>query len=177
LQASRLFTAYFAQKLASEPGITVVSPDIGGVKRAERFRQALGRLMDRELNSAYLEKARAKGMMHGGHLIGDVAGCAVIIDDLISTGGTLLHAAKACRESGVKNVYAAASHGVFVGDASRLLSGAELDQVVVTDTIPPFRLDPELARRKLVILSAAPLFAEAIQRLHTGGSLAELLEV
>ena len=177
LEATKLFAAHFASLLKNAPQITVVSPDIGGMKRAERFRQALGRALNRELNVAFLEKARAKGVMRTGRLVGEVAGAAIIIDDLISTGGTLLHAAAACRENGAEKVYAAASHGIFVGDANRLLSGTELDQVVVTDTIPPFRLDPELAGRKLTVLSAAPLFAEAIHRIHSGGSLVELLEI
>jgi ribose-phosphate pyrophosphokinase len=125
---------------------------------------------------AFLEKARAKGVMRAGRLIGEVGGHAIIVDDLISTGGTLLHAAAACREGGAEKVYAAASHGIFVGTADRLLSGTELDQVVVTDTIPPFRLDPELARNKLVVLTVAPLFAEAIRRIHSGDSLVDLLE-
>ncbi len=88
-----------------------------------------------------------------------------------------MHAAAACRESGATKVHAAATHGVFVGKANNLLSGTVLDRVVVTDTIPAFRLDPDLARNKLTVLSAAPLFAEAIRRIHTGGSLVELLEV
>ena len=177
LEATKLFAAHFASLLKEEPQITVVSPDIGGMKRAERFRQALGRALNREPNVAFMEKARAKGVMRSGRLVGDVAGHAIIVDDLISTGGTLLHAAEACRESGAKKVYAAASHGIFVGNANRLLSGTELDKIVVTDTIPPFRVDPELSRNKLVVLSAAPLFAEAIRRIHTGGSLVELLEI
>jgi ribose-phosphate pyrophosphokinase len=176
LEAAKLFVAHFAARLGAEP-VTVVSPDIGGVKRAERFRQALGRAVNRELGAAFLEKARAKGVMRGGKLVGDVAGAAIVIDDLISTGGTLLHAAAACREHGATKVYAAATHGVFTGGAVRLFSGAELDQVVVSDTIPPFRLDPEAARGKLVVLSAAPLFAEAIRRIHGGGSLVELMEI
>ena len=176
LEATKLFVAHFTALLGGESRITVVSPDIGGVKRAERFRLALGRTLNREPNAAFLEKARAKGVMRGGKLVGDVAGAAIIIDDLISTGGTLLHAATACRENGATKVYAAATHGVFTGGANRLLSGAELDQVVVTDTIPPFRLDPELVRRKLKVVSVAPLFAEAIRRIHEGDSLVELLE-
>jgi ribose-phosphate pyrophosphokinase len=147
------------------------------MKRAERFRQALGRALNRELNVAFMEKARAKGVMRAGRLTGEVAGHAIIVDDLISTGGTLLHAAAACRESGATRVHAAATHGVFVGNANNLLSGTVLDSVVVTDTIPPFRLDPELARNKLVVLSAVPLFAETIRRIHAGGSLVELLEI
>ena len=177
LEATKLFVAHFASLLKDESRITVVSPDIGGMKRAERFRQALGRALNRELNVTFMEKARAKGAMRAGRLIGEVAGCAIIVDDLISSGGTLLHAATACRESGATKVHAAATHGVFVGSANNLLSSKVLDAVVVTDTIPPFRLDPELARNKLTVLSAAPLFAEAIRRLHTGGSLVELLEV
>ena len=177
LEATKLFATHFASLLKEESQITVVSPDIGGMKRAERFRQALGRVLNRELKIAFMEKARAKGAMRAGRLIGEVAGHAIIVDDLISTGGTLLHAAAACRESGAEKVYAAAAHGIFVGAANRLLSGTELDQVVVTDTIPPFRLDPDLARNKLTILSAVPLFAEAIRRIHTGGSLVELLEI
>jgi len=177
LEAAKLFVAHFAALVSKETGVTVVSPDIGGMKRAERFRQALARVLGREPAIAFLEKARAKGVMRTGRLVGDVAGAAIIIDDLISTGGTLRNAAIACRESGATKVYAAATHGVFVGDAGRLFSGAELDQIVVTDTIPPFRLDPELASRKLTVLSAAPLFAEAIRRIHTGSSLVELMEI
>jgi ribose-phosphate pyrophosphokinase len=177
LEAAKLFVAHFASLLKEELRITVVSPDIGGMKRAERFRQALGRALNRELNVAFMEKARAKGVMRAGRLIGEVGGHAIIVDDLISTGGTLLAAAVACRECGAEKVYAAATHGIFVGDANRLLSGTELDQVVITDTVPPFRLDPDLSRNKLVILPAAPLFAEAIRRVHTGGSLVELLEI
>lgn len=177
LEAAKLFEAHFAELLKAESQITVVSPDIGGMKRAERFRQALSRDLNRELNTAFLEKARAKGVMRGGRVVGDVAGTAIIIDDLISTGGTLLHAAAACRESGASRVYAAATHGIFVGNASKLLSGAELDGVVVTDTIPPFRFDPKLVCNRLTVLSAAPLFAEAIRRIHGGGSLVDLLGI
>src|SRR3989344_5173517 len=100
LEATKLFVAHFASLLKEEPQITVVSPDIGGMKRAERFRQALGRTLNRELKIAFLEKARAKGVMRAGRLIGEVAGHAIIVDDLISTGGTLLHAAQACRGRG-----------------------------------------------------------------------------
>ena len=176
LDAAKLFVAHFAALVGKETGITVVSPDIGGMKRAERFRQSLGRALGREPAIAFLEKARAKGVMRTGRLVGDVAGSAIIIDDLVSTGGTLRNAAAACRANGATKVYAAATHGVFVGDAQRLFAGAELDQIVVTDTIPPVRLEPDVDRNKLVVLSAAPLFAEAIRRLHEGGSLVELLQ-
>ncbi len=178
LEATKLFVAHFAPRLRDEARITVVSPDAGGIKRAERLRQALGRALNREIEVAFLEKARGKGVLRGGRLVGDVAdSTAIILDDLIGTGGTLLHAARACRAAGARRVYAAATHGVFVGDAAQMLAADELEQTVVTDTIPPFRLaGKEQVPRKLIVLSTAELFAQAIARLHAGGSLVELLE-
>jgi ribose-phosphate pyrophosphokinase len=73
-------------------------------------------------------------------------------------------------------VLAVATHGLFVGGAGELLADPALDQVIVTDTVPPFRLEGTPAAAKLTVLSVAGLFAEAIWRLHTGGSLVELLE-
>ncbi len=176
LEANKLFIDYLAPQLRGKDPIAVVSPDVGGVKRANRFREALGRVLNQELPMAFMEKARAKGVLSVGRLVGDVGdSVAVIIDDLISTGGTLLHTAKACKDLGAKQVYAAASHGVFVGAANDLLAADELDTVIVTDTMPPFRLDPALVNKKLVVLSAAELFAEAIRRIHDGGSLVDLL--
>jgi ribose-phosphate pyrophosphokinase len=101
---------------------------------------------------------------------------AIILDDLISSGTTLVRAAEACRARGAKTIYAAASHGVFVGSASQVLAHPPLGKVVVTNTIPPFRLDPEVVKTKLVLLDTTALFADAIQRLHTGGSIVEILE-
>jgi ribose-phosphate pyrophosphokinase len=176
LEATKLFVSHMTPLLQGETRITVVSPDIGGIKRAERFRQALGKTLGRESNLAFMEKARAKGMMRAGRLAGEVAATAIVIDDLISTGGTLLQAAIACRKRGATKIYAAATHGLFIGGSGQLLSGAELDRIVVTDSVPPFRLSRQLIAKKLDIVSAAPLFAEAIRRIHGGGSLVELLE-
>jgi ribose-phosphate pyrophosphokinase len=76
---------------------------------------------------------------------------------------------------GAHKVYAAATHGLFMSGADDALAHPALSQVVVTDTVPPFRLSPELASRKLVVLETAPLLAEAIRRIHAGGSVSELL--
>ena len=176
LEAKKLFVDYLAPQLQSKDRVTVVSPDVGGVKRANRFRDALGRALNKELPMAFMEKARAKGVLSVGRLVGDVSDSVIIIiDDLISTGSTIVHTAKACKHLGAKEVYAAASHGVFVGAANDLLAADALDTVIVTDTIPPFRLTPALVKKKLVILSAAKLFAEAIRHIHDGGSLVDLL--
>jgi ribose-phosphate pyrophosphokinase len=101
---------------------------------------------------------------------------AIIIDDLISSGTTLVRAAEACRARGAAVVYAAASHGVFGSKATETLSNPALEKLVVTNTIPPFRLSSDLIHRKLTVLDASRLFAEAIRRIHSGGSIVELLE-
>jgi ribose-phosphate pyrophosphokinase len=176
LEATNLFVDYFAARLPREQ-LVVVSPDAGGVKRAEHFRQSLSQTLNRPIGSAFMEKQRAGGVVSGDAVIGEVAGkAAIIIDDLISTGTTLARAAQACSARGATKVFAAASHGLFVGDAGQALGNAALEQVVVTDSVPPFRLAPEVKQSKLVILSVAPLFAEAIKRVHNGGSVVDLLQ-
>jgi ribose-phosphate pyrophosphokinase len=176
LEAKRLFVDYFAPLLAEEE-VVVVSPDVGGVKRAEDFRQALGNVLNRQVHSAFMEKYRSAGLVSGEAVVGEAAGrVAIIIDDLISSGTTLARAAESCRARGATKIYAAASHGVFSGKASQVLSNPALEKIVITNTIPPFRLDPDLAQNKLVALDATSLFAEAISRIHSGGSIVELLE-
>lgn len=176
LEAKKLFADYFSGILRDQE-IIVVSPDVGGIKRAERLRQALSRTCGRPIPIAFMEKQRSKGVVTGDVLVGKVAGrAAIIIDDLISTGTTMARAAKACCESGATQVYAAATHGIFVGAAGSVLANPALEKVVVTDSIPSFRLSPELMEAKLVVLDSASLFAEAIRRIHSGGSIVELLE-
>jgi ribose-phosphate pyrophosphokinase len=175
LEAQGLFVEHFTPVIGTDE-VVVVSPDVGGVKRAQQFRQALARRLGREPGSAFLEKYRSAGIVSGEAVVGEVSGrIAIIIDDLISTGGTILRAAKACRARGATHVYAAATHGLFVGEAARLVADSSVDQLVVTDTIPPFRIDQNLARQRLVVLETAPLLAEAIRRMHEGGSIVELL--
>jgi ribose-phosphate pyrophosphokinase len=176
LEARRLFVEEFVPRIGSEP-VVVVSPDVGGVKRAEAFRQSLSRRLGREASGAFLEKYRSAGVVSGEAVVGDVEGrIAIILDDLISTGGTIARAVAACRSRGARAVYAAATHGIFVGEAGRMLAEPGLERLVITDTIPPFRLDPALVRGKVTVLDTAPLFAEAIRRIHTGGSVVELVE-
>jgi ribose-phosphate pyrophosphokinase len=176
LEARKLFVEHFAPRLG-EKELVVVSPDTGGFKRADAFRAALEARLGRELPIAFMEKQRSAGVVSGETFGGDVAGrTALVVDDLIASGTTMARTAKACLERGAEAVYAAAAHGLFVGDASRVLAHPALAKTVVTDTIPPFRLDPAVAAERLEVISAAPLVAEAIRRLHEGGSLVELLE-
>jgi ribose-phosphate pyrophosphokinase len=177
LEATKLFVDHFATIVGSSE-VTVVSPDSGGVKRAERFQSALSRRLGRQIGSAFVEKYRAGGIVSGEALIGEVKGrTAIIIDDLISTGGTIARSAKACRAHGATRVYAAATHGLFVGKLDALLGEAALDQLVVTDTVPPFRLPSEVIGSKVMVLDTTPFVAEAIHRIHTGDSLVAIMEI
>ena len=176
LQAKRLFVDEFVPRIGREP-VVVVSPDVGGVKRAEDFRQALSRRLGREAGGAFLEKYRSAGVVSGEAVVGDIEGrVAIIVDDLISTGGTIARAVAACRSRGARAVYAAATHGIFVGEAARMVADSGLERLVITDSVPPFRLDPALVRDKVTVLDTAPLFAEAIRRLHAEESLVALSE-
>src|SRR5262245_4651772 len=176
LEAKKLFVDYFAPLVQREK-VVVVSPDAGGVKRVDDFRQSLSRALDRDVSSAFMEKYRSEGSVSGEDVVGEVAGMgAIIIDDLISSGTTLQRAARSCLARGAKTIYSAASHGVFSDKANQVLSTTALEKIVITDTIPPFRLDPDLARKKLAIVDAARLFAEAIERIHSDGSIVDLLE-
>lgn len=176
LEAKGLFARHFAVLLAGKEA-AVMSPDTGGFKRAEEFRKRLARELGRELPMIFMEKQRSAGVVWGEAVVGEAAGRAVVIlDDLISTGNTLCRAARACRERGATEIHAAATHGLFMGGAPELMAEPSLGQVVVTDSVPPFRIDSGLVGGKVVILEVAPLLAAAIERLHGDGSLVELME-
>ncbi len=175
LEAKKLFVEYFAPTVGGNE-VAVVSPDIGGVKRAEAFREALERRLGRQVARAFMEKQRSSGVVSGDRLVGEVAGrTVIIIDDLISSGTTLARAAAACQ--GARRIYAAAAHGLFAQKAGEVLGASAIDKIVVTDTVPAFRIESSRARDKLKVVDSAPLFAEAIRRMHSGGSIVDLLEV
>jgi len=176
LEANNLFVSYFAP-LLKHSEVVVVSPDAGGVKRAEEFRQRLSQHLGKPVGTAFAEKYRSGDVVSGDMLVGDVKGKdAIIIDDLISSGTTLVRAAHSCHEQGALSVFAAATHGLFMGDASAVLADSALQGIVVTDTVSPFRMEEGKAKAKVILLSCTELFAKAIQRLHAGGSLVALME-
>jgi ribose-phosphate pyrophosphokinase len=175
LEARKLFVEYFTPLVKGE-GVMVISPDTGGIKRAEKFRRDLSLALNREAGSGFMEKHRSGGVVSGERLVGEVDGkTVIIIDDLISTGGTMGRSARACREAGAARIYAAATHGIFTGDADRVFADPVIARLVVVDTIPPFRITSAAVRGKLTVLDGAALIAEAIGRIHTGGSLVDLL--
>ncbi len=176
LEAQGLFVAHFAARLGGQP-LVVVSPDAGGLKRADAFRQRLAQRLGRPVAAAFAEKHRSEGVVSGDLIVGDIEGrCAIILDDLIASGTTIARTVASCRARGAASVHAAASHGLFTGDAARVLAIDGLASLVVTDSVPPWRLPPGPVRDKLTVLPTAELFAEAIRRMHAGGSLIELLQ-
>ena len=175
LEANPLFVEHFRTMVGDEP-VTVVSPDAGGIKRADAFRQRLTAALGRPVGAAFAEKYRSAGVVSGEAFVGDVdRRVAIVIDDLISGGTTLARAGEACRRHGASRVYAAASHGVFAPAANETLGASPIDAIVVTDTVPPLRITDSRVRAKLAQVSVAPLFAEAIRRMHSGGSIVELV--
>ena len=125
--------------------------------------------MHKDVGSAYMEKYRSSGVVSGELLAGDVRDkAAVIVDDLISTGGTLVRAAKACRAAGATRVFTVATHGLFIDGAPELFATEALDGIVIANTVPPFRVPPDLATERLTVLDASESIARAIAQCHDG---------
>lgn len=174
LTAAPLFVERF-RTLADER-LCVVSPDPGGVKRAQIFREALEAKMGRAVGFGFLEKRRSAGVVSGELFAGEVEGATVlIIDDLIGSGHTLARAAQAVRRAGAARVIALATHGLFMEGAEEAFATPDIEKVVVCDAVPPFRLKEGAARDKLEVIPSAPLLAEAIRRLHENQPLADLM--
>ncbi len=168
VEMAPLLAAHFAGVLRGE-WVVAVSPDAGGAKRAEAFRQSLEQLTRKDVGSAYMEKFRSSGVVSGDLLAGDVRDkVAIIVDDLISTGGTLVRAAKACRAAGATKVFAAAAHGLFMGSAPELFATSAIDGITIANTVPPFRVGSETAARRLTVLDASEAIARAIAACHDG---------
>ena len=177
LEARPLFVDHFAARLAQDEHVVVVSPDIGGIKRADAFRASLAARLGREVDSAFLEKKRSAGVVSGAAVVGEVDGrTAIIIDDMIAGGTTLARTITACAARGAGRILAAASHGLFVAEAEQKLAQPALERLVITDSVTPFRLGAGFIADKLTVLDGSRQVAEAIRRLHEDGSLVALLE-
>jgi ribose-phosphate pyrophosphokinase len=160
----------------TERPLCVLSPDPGGAKRAELFREALEARLGCAVGKAFADKHRSAGVVSGELLVGDVSGADVlIVDDLISTGGTLARAARAAKAAGATRCTALCAHGLFMPGAAEVLADPALDRIVVTDAVPPFRLSPGALAAKLEVVPAAPLLAEAVGRLAQDAPLTDLL--
>ncbi|HEY8393736.1 MAG TPA: ribose-phosphate pyrophosphokinase [Thermaerobacter sp.] len=165
LTAVPLLADYFAKKNLERP--VVVSPDHGGVPRARDLANRLG------VPIAIIDKRRPEpGVAEVMSVVGDVEGrTAIMIDDIIDSGGTIRQGAEALIALGAKAVYACCTHAVFSGNALERLAEAPIEEIVVTDTIP---LPAGAERARVRVLSVAPIFGEAIIRIHEDLSVSRL---
>lgn len=157
---------YLASKQLSD--IVVVSPDVGGVARARAFAKKLD-----DAPLAIIDKRRqAHNVAEVLNVIGDVEGkTAVLVDDMIDTGGTISEGARLLRQEGAREVYACATHAVFSPPASQRLSSGLFEEVIVTNTIP---VAGENRFEQLTVLSVANLVGETIWRIHEDSSVSSM---
>ncbi|MBP6902283.1 MAG: ribose-phosphate pyrophosphokinase [Burkholderiaceae bacterium] len=155
-------------KSKAYPDLVVVSPDVGGVVRARALAKQLG------TDLAIIDKRRPKAnVSEVMHVIGEIEGRnCVIMDDMIDTAGTLVKAAEVLKDRGAKRVFAYCTHPILSGPAVERIGNSQLDEVVITNTIP--LSDAARACKKIRQLSVAFLFAETIRRISDGESVTSL---
>ena len=168
LSAFLPLVGYFTEDFLGRDDAVVVVPDLGFAKKGRNFAEKL------RLPTAFVEKRRRgnTGETEIVDIVGDIGyRRAIIIDDLINTGGTVLNTIDALKEGGVQDIAVACVHALLTGEAARTICASGIRELVVTDTVP---LAPEKRNDKIRVLSVAPLFAETIRRIHEGESVGAL---
>ncbi|MCS7227592.1 MAG: ribose-phosphate pyrophosphokinase [Endomicrobia bacterium] len=168
LFATPVFLEYFnnLEETKNKEEVVVVSPDAGGVERARSFAKRLDAAL------AIVDKRRpSPNQAEVMNIIGDVKNkIAIIFDDIVDTGGTLIKVVNRFKQEGVKKVFAACTHAVLSCNAEKKILDSPLEQLVVTNTIPLGNKKNE----KIIVLSVGKLLAEAIKRIHLNSSVSEL---
>lgn len=166
LYAGPIIAEYLTKKVPLANAV-VVSPDVGGVTRVRALAEVLGTPI------AIIVKRRPEpNRAEVTEVIGDVKGrTAIMFDDMIDTGGSVIHGAEALLERGASEVYAACTHGVLSGGAPERLLASPIRRVIITDTIP---LAPDKRGDKIVVVSVAGLLADAIKRIHNEASVSAI---
>jgi ribose-phosphate pyrophosphokinase len=165
MTAMPILTQYVQDQLGHED-LVIIAPDAGRVKLVRKFAQKVA------APYALLEKERpAQQVAEIGYVIGDVKDkTAVIVDDIIDTGGTLSAAAQTVLDEGANKVYAVATHGVFSGNAFETLQSSPLAGILVTDTVPLRAGAPDLIRQ----LTCADILTDSIRRIFSDDSVSEI---
>lgn len=174
LTGMNLLAGYFKENLADElkaGKVVVVSPDVGGVARARRFAVML------DVDIAIVDKRRSYDVANVSEvmdIVGNVNGrTAILVDDIIDTAGTICHAAHGLVERGCERVFACATHAVLSGPAMDRINKSDIERLVFSDTIP---ISEEKKSDKILQLSIAPLFAEAIKRVHLEEPISDMFD-
>jgi ribose-phosphate pyrophosphokinase len=164
----KVFVEYFHKKFGNRmDDIAVVAPDVGSVAKSRKMAQAL------KVPLVIIDKQRTDfDVTKVTTIIGDVKDKTLIIpDDLISTAGTITNGAQALTEAGAKDIYACCTHALLTGPAVDRIEKSPIKELVILDTI---KIPDEKRIKKIKVYSAAPIFAEAIQRIHDGDSVSEM---
>ncbi|MDR3707817.1 MAG: ribose-phosphate pyrophosphokinase [Capsulimonadaceae bacterium] len=171
LYAGPLLACYFREHSFYDGDTVVVSPDVGGVARARAMAEMLGASL------AIIAKRRPEpNKVEIMEIIGDVSGkTCVMVDDMIDTGGSIVHGAIALKERGARRIFACCTHGLFSNDALAKIDNSPIEEVVATDTIPVSE-ERKAQTSKLRVISVAPLLADAIHRINHSESVSELFE-
>ena len=166
MTAMPILTQFVQDRLREEEDLVIIAPDAGRVKLVRKFAQKVG------APYALLEKERpAQQVAEIGYVIGDVKNkTAMIVDDIIDTGGTLSAAAQTVLDEGANKVYAVATHGVFSGNAFETLAASPLSGIVVTDTVPLRQGAPDLIRQ----LTCTDILTDSIRRIFLDDSVSEI---
>lgn len=169
LVAVPILAKYFKENNLIDKDTVIVSPDIGGVRRARNFASIL------DLPIAIIEKRRPKAnVSEVMNVIGDIQNKnVVIVDDIIDTAGSMTKAAKVLKDFGAKKVYACCTHAVLSGPAIERIENSVIEKLVVTDTIP---LPEDKCIDNIEVMSISPLFAEAIKRINNNDSVSKLFD-
>lgn len=168
-----LLARWLVARVDRDVPLVLVSPDVGGTKRVQQLRDLLAERHARPTGLAFVEKRRSRDVVSGGLLVGDVrdADC-VVVDDLASSGGTLLRAAQALRAAGARSCTVAVAHALLLPSGIDALVAGAVDRVLATDSVP---VAPEVAARiGLEVLPLAPLLGAVLDRAWRGGPLADL---
>ncbi len=168
LLGAPILANYYKEKFAGKEDETVVvSPDLGSVTRARKFASKI------DVPLAIIDKRRPKAnVSEVMNIIGDIKDKNVIlVDDMIDTAGTIVNGAQALKDRGAKSVYACCSHAVLSGPAIERIQNSVIEELLVLDTVP---LTPEKQIDKIKVLSVAPIFAEAIDRIYENVAVSPL---
>jgi ribose-phosphate pyrophosphokinase len=172
-----LLVEHFSKRFANED-LAIASPDVGGIKRAQIFRELLQAELQRDVPLLFVEKRRAGGVVSGGTVVGEAMGRTVIVlDDLCASGGTLIRAASTLRDAGALEVHAAFTHAPLPRGLAALESAAAITEIVLTDSVGDALGNMDRSEKsKATVLPVAPLLGNAVARMHAGIPLTPLLQ-
>lgn len=178
LDTCKLFSAEVAGRADTAP-LVILSPDCGGVKRAELLRQAVEVVRNQPVGFGFVEKHRASGVVTGTLFAGEVVDRDVwIFDDMIESGETMLRAAHACTERGAKSVHLLATHPFFDADFHTKLRDLGIASLTVTDTVPPHAPTQTTGVQDPLFrtLSVAPMIGQCLARIHDAQAISPILD-